>query len=229
MTVGVMQPYFFPYLGYYQLAYHCDTFVFYDDVNYIKRGYINRNNIITAGQKHLISLPVMKASQNKKINELRFQSDLAKTYKTIVHSYSKAPYFKKVLPLISRVFDSEERTVSIFTAKTITSVFNYLGIERRFIFSSELDYDRHQEAAEKLRSICRSLDSKKYCNSLGGRELYSKDDFSTNGIELSFLHPIIEPYFQNQREFISGLSMIDVLMWNSPEEIKSMLRNYKLV
>jgi hypothetical protein len=229
MIVGVMQPYLFPYLGYYQLVFHCDKFVFYDDVNYITRGYINRNNILSNGKASRFTLPVLKASQNSKINSLYFSNDVKKILSSIKHSYSKAPFFNDVFPIIEEVILSTNKNVASITSLSIISVFNYLEIEKDFVFSSKLSYFKSDSAAENLISICKEFESVSYCNSIGGQSLYSKENFLKEGIELSFIQMKPISYIQGKNEFVSHLSIIDVLMWNSKEEVINLLSKYKLV
>lgn len=229
MVVGVMQPYLFPYLGYYQLVFHCDKFVFYDDVNFIKGGYINRNNILSNGKKQLFTMPVEQASSFKKINDLSFQPNTKKIIKSIEQAYSKAPYFNEVMPLVSRVLNSNNRNVSSIASFSVIAIFEYLQLEKDFYFSSQLDYNREQAAANKLYAICDLFGADKYCNSLGGQKLYSKKCFLENGIDLSFISMGAINYQQCKNEFVEGLSMIDVLMWNSKKEVIKLLTEYRLV
>ncbi|KGJ90192.1 WbqC family protein [Thalassotalea sp. ND16A] len=228
MIVGVMQPYLFPYLGYYQLVHHCSHFVFYDDVNFIKGGYINRNNILSNGNKQLFTLPVVQASSFKKINSLDFQLNSKKIIKTIEQAYSKSPYFNDVMPLITNILNSSNRNVSSMASDSIVQVFEYLGVEKAFYHSSKLEYNREQSAADKLYAICDVFNANKYCNSLGGQTLYSKSDFLEKGIDLSFIKMNSINYSQGKNEFVDHLSMIDVLMWNSKEEIIELLGQYQI-
>jgi len=229
MIVGVMQPYLFPYLGYYQLAYHCDKFVFYDDVNFITRGYINRNNVLSQGKALRFTVPVIKASQNTRINELYFSSDVRKILATMKHSYQKAPYFSDVFPFIESVLLNSKRNVAEITSQSITKVFDYLDISKKFYMSSQLDYNRDMDAADKLISICEKLKSTNYCNSLGGQVLYSKKYFLNKGVELNFINMGAVTYSQGKHDFINHLSIIDVLMWNSKADVIKLLSKYNLV
>lgn len=229
MIVGVMQPYLFPYLGYYQLVNHCDKFVFYDDVNFIKGGYINRNNILANGNKQLFTVPVEQASSFKKINELSFNSNTKKIIRTIEQAYSKSPFVNDVMPIISNILNSNDRNVASMASESIVKIFEYLGLEKDFFHSSKLDYNRKQDAANKLYSICGLFDAKKYCNTLGGQSLYSKESFLKEGIELSFIEMEPISYNQGKNEFVGHLSMIDVLMWNSKDKVIEMLNEYKLI
>ena len=229
MSYAVMQPYLFPYLGYYQLVNSVNTFVFYDDVNFIKRGYINRNNILSNGKSLRFTIPVINASQNKLINELSFDKNVKKILKTIEQSYKKAPYFEHVFPLVESVLNNENRRVDHLCAKSISVVFDYLGINKDFYFSSELEYNRDLSAADKLIAMADVLKSSDYINSPGGKSLYNKEYFAKKEISLSFIEIEKYEYSQNTGEFIPHLSMIDVLMWNSKVQIIELLTKYRLV
>jgi hypothetical protein len=224
-----MQPYLFPYLGYYQLANAVDKFVFYDDVTFIKGGYINRNNILSCGKAQRFTIPVIGMSSNKLIGELEFDKNVRKILKSIEQSYRGAPYFGIVYPLIDAVLTCENRSVSHICAKSITEVFKYLGISREFLFSSDLVYDREISAAEKLISMSTILKETDYINSPGGKALYDKDDFTAKGVNLSFIEIKDYEYKQVNSDFVPHLSMIDVLMWNDIGSVNEMLTRFRLV
>ncbi|MCG7644901.1 WbqC family protein [Alteromonas sp. Cnat3-28] len=228
MILAVMQPYLFPYLGYYQLTKHCDKFVFYDDVNFIKGGYINRNNILANNKKQLFTIPVEKASSNSKIKDLHFVTNRKKIIKTIEQNYSKAPLFSEVMPILDNVFNSQETHVARLCMASVTSVFDYLGIELDCCLSSELDYNKHVNAAEKLYSMCDFFGAGTYCNMENGRALYSKNEFKRRNIDLQFLAMEEFSYPQGTHDFVSHLSIIDVLMWNSKKDILRLLDRYRI-
>lgn len=229
MSFAVMQPYLFPYLGYYQLVSAVDKFVFYDDVTFIKGGYINRNNILSNGKAQRFTIPVPGMSSNTLINQLNFDGNVKKILKTIAQSYKKAPYFEHVFPLIEVVLNDENRRVDHICAKSISVVFEYLDINKDFRFSSELEYNRDLPAADKLIAMARLLKSNDYINSPGGKSLYNKEYFAKKEISLSFIETEKYEYSQNTDEFIPHLSMIDVLMWNNKEQVVELLTKYKLV
>lgn len=225
-----MQPYLFPYIGYYQLAYFSDLFIFYDDVNYIKKGYINRNNIATKNGVFLFSLPIKNASQNKLINELYFTEETKKILLTIEMSYSKSKYFHDTYPLIESIFNNKNRNVSNMTSLSIIKVFEYLSLDFNYNFSSSIDYDRKNSAQEKIYDLCEINNSKQYINAIGGMELYDKEEFQKRNIELGFIKPSITNYPQvNSSTFIGNLSMIDILMNCSKDEIINQLNNFKII
>ncbi|WP_426578381.1 WbqC family protein [Xenorhabdus stockiae] len=227
MILAVMQPYLFPYIGYYQLAYHCDEFIFYDDVNYIKGGYINRNNILTKNGKQLFTIPVNQASSFKKINELEFSNNVKKVLVTIQQAYSKAPYFDAAYPIIEKILLSENRNVAKITSNSIIEIFNYLELPFKYEFSSNIDYDRGLDAKNKLFSFCKLYNAQKYTNTMGGKSLYNKDEFKNKNIELSFIETgnIIYTQF-NSDKFESNLSIIDLLMNVDKEKIIKLLGIY---
>jgi hypothetical protein len=229
MSFAVMQPYLFPYLGYYQLVNAVDRFVFYDDVTFIKGGYINRNNILSNGKVQRFTIPVPGMSPNRLINTLKFDKNVKKTLKSIEQSYKKAPYFKLIFPLIESVLNDKNRNVEHVCAKSISLVFEYLGLKKSFCFSSELQYNRDLCAADKLIAMAYVLKSSDYINSPGGKLLYDKEYFSFNRVKLSFIEVNDYAYSQGSTDFIPHLSMIDVLMWNEIEEVKLMFNKYELV
>jgi hypothetical protein len=216
MILGIMQPYFLPYLGYFQLMRAVDTFVYYDDVTYIKQGWINRNYISLDAKDYRFTLELSGVSSYKKINEIEVGRNRDKLYKTFVQAYSKSPYFNEVL--LSDIFHSEEENLFKYILQTHQVIFNYLNIYVNFLVSSEIDKNCLLKGKDKVLNICKNLDAATYINAIGGKELYSKDEFNKNGIKLLFLHP---------SEDLPKRSIIDVLMNYSKEEIKIMFANYK--
>lgn len=226
-TCAIMQPYLFPYIGYYQLVYAADCFVFYDDVTFMKQSYINRNSILVNKQALRFSVPVMGASSNTLIKDLHY-SPTDKLLKTIQQAYSKAPYFNDVMGLISSVLNHEQRNIAKLNGLSITKTLDYLGIEKKVVYSSEIDYERYSERDERLISLVNIHDCEHYINSPGGRSLYDKAYFASKGIKLSFIESEIIPYKQPTKDFIPYLSMIDILMNCSKKSILEMLTKYEL-
>ncbi|MBO0198048.1 MULTISPECIES: WbqC family protein [Vibrio] len=225
MKLALMQPYLFPYIGYYQLAYHSDFFLFYDDVTYIKGGYINRNNILTKNGKHLFTLPIHKASSFTLIKDLEYTDKTGKLLSTIRQNYSKAPFFDEVFPIIEKVICYKDRSVSKISALSIIEVFKYLGLDFKFDFTSNIDYERDKSAKEKIYNLCHIYNCNNYVNTLGGVSLYDKEEFKNEGISLNFIEFCADEYYQfnNKDSFISHLSIIDVMMNESKENIISMI------
>lgn len=231
MKSAIMQPYLFPYLGYYQLVYVSDVFVFYDDVTYIKGGYINRNYILSQGDKQRFTMPLNGASSNVLIKDIECQVNMRKLITLIEQSYSKAPYFEQIMPIINRVILSNERSLSVIASKSITEVFKYLGINKIFKFSSDIEYDQTENPSDKVISICFKNHCDEYINSIGGSKLYNKDEFENKGLSLSFIEKKTVTYTHKAagKVFIDNLSMIDVLMWNSKEDVIKLLNDYELL
>jgi hypothetical protein len=232
MKIAVMQPYFFPYIGYFQLINAVDNFVFYDDVNFIKGGWINRNRILIAKEPSYFSVPLLGASSFKKINEIDidFNEKMQnKLMKTISLNYSKAPYFHDVLPIIDSVISKSGQNLAQIAANSICTVANYLNIETIFNFSSELNFGHNStNRANRLVEIVNGFNGRTYINAQGGKALYNKAFFQSNGIELKFIKSHLAAYRQNTSEFIPGLSIIDVLMHNSKTEVLAMLNQFEL-
>lgn len=232
MKIGIMQPYFFPYIGYWQLINAVDKYVICDDVNYIKNGWINRNKILINKEPRLISLQIRKVSQNKLINEVELFGDINynnNLLKNIEIYYKKAPYFNDVFPLIERAIYQNERNIARYLEYVIRLVCNYLNIDTELIISSELDKNNDLRFQDRVIDICKILQADQYINAIGGLNLYSKEEFALENIQLYFLKTGEVSYQQFNNEFIPNLSIIDVMMFNSIEEITIMLTRYELV
>lgn len=235
MKIGIVQPYFIPYIGYFQLINAVNRFVFYDDVNYIKRGWINRNNIlVNQNQKNLITIPCENASQNKLINQISISLDektKSKILRTFELAYKKAPNFEYVFPLIQNILIFNEKNLAKFTANSIIEISNYIGITTEFIYSSE-NYSQTKDLgkADRLIEITKLENAEEYINPIGGTKLYSKEYFSKKNVKLHFLKSDEKlSYKQFNNDFIPYLSMIDVLMFNDLETINLLLQKYKLI
>ncbi len=229
MKLGIMQPYFLPYIGYWQLINAVDKYVIYDDVNFINKSWINRNSILLNGNKHQINLLLTEASQNKLINQVAIQDNQTKLIRTIELNYKKAPMFQQVFPLFLHIMEHSDKNLAKFIGNSIVEISKYLSIETEFIYSSTLDKDNTLRAQDKILNICKLLNANKYINAIGGADLYSKDDFNKVGIELSFLETKIEPYKQFKNEFVPYLSLLDVMMFNDVESINIMFNKYNLI
>lgn len=229
-----MQPYIFPYLGYYQLVHAVDTFVF-DDVNFIMKGWINRNRILQQNEPYKFTIPLVKASQNKLINEIeisdynRWKSGFLKI---IEHSYKKAPQFSSVYPWLTNFFgESDYTSINHLASSSISSIAELLNMNTNFLFSSDLDYKLQEELSgeDKILRICEILAADEYVNPKNGVELYDADKFAARNINLKFIYMDEVVYHQAQpASFTPALSIIDVLMFNSIDVVKNMLNRYTL-
>lgn len=232
MRLGIMQPYFLPYIGYWQLLNAVDKYVIYDDVNYIKGGWINRNRILINKEIKYFTVKLNGASPNKLINEIEVSNDKIykkKMLKTIEESYKKAPFFNIVFPIIKEIMENEEDNLAKYLKYSIEKICNYLEIKMELLLSSELEKDNSLRGKDKVISICKKMGATEYYNAIGGQELYSFEEFKNNGIELKFLKTEEIIYKQFTNEFIPNLSILDVMMFNSKEKVKEFLENYTLV
>jgi len=229
MNLAVMQPYLFPYIGYWQLIDAVDIFVIYDDVNFIKQGYINRNNILQKQKSHLFTLELIGASPNKKINDIKIGGNSNKLLRTIKQNYSKAPFYKDVSPVLEDILNNEEKKLSKFLGFSLVKIAKYLNIDTKFLYSSDIKNDKTFKAQDRLIEMSKILNATGYINSIGGIELYDKEVFSQNDINLSFLKTHEISYKQFNNEFIPNLSVVDILMFNSKDNIKNMLTQFELI
>lgn len=229
MKLAIMQPYFLPYIGYFQLIKAVNLFIIYDDVQFIKGGWINRNYILSNGNKLMFNLILNGASANKLINEISVQTDQNKLLKTIYHSYKKAPYFEFIYPLIENILDFEDKNLAKFIGNSIIHICNYLKINTEIIYSSSMEKNNELKGQEKIIHICKLLNADTYINAIGGQDLYDKESFKKACIDLKFIKNNSTPYTQFKNEFIPWLSILDVMMFNSVEEINKMLDNYELI
>jgi hypothetical protein len=224
-----MQPYFFPYLGYFQLIEAVDTFVIYDDVNFVNRGWINRNNILINGKGSQINVPLVGASQNKLIKEICLTTDLKwrnKLLRTIELNYKKAPHFEKVFKILQHTINHEAKSISEYNYISIKAVCRYLGINTMIIPSSEVYSNSELKGQNRILDICKKLNAQYYFNLIGGIELYNKSTFLSKEINLIFLQTEMCEYKQFRFDFIPFLSIIDVLMFNTVDEIRLMLQKW---
>lgn len=232
MKVGIMQPYFLPYIGYWQLLNAVDEYVIYDDVNYIKRGWINRNRLLVRGEAQYFRIELFKASQNRKINEISLlpgEKWRDKLCQTIEMAYHKAPHFSVVYPLMQEIVLHEESNLAQFLIHSIRVICGYLGIQTRLIVSSELPQDLTLKNEARILHICELLEANVYYNAIGGQSLYHADVFKEHGIELKFLQAECVSYPQFHNDFVAGLSIVDVMMFCSKEEIQDRLLQYVLI
>ena len=234
MKLGIMQPYVFPYIGYFQLISAVDKFVIYDDVNFIKQGWINRNRILSNNGPIFFTIPLNSAGSFVLIRDIHLSRDgyhawLTKFYKTLAQYYRKAPQYETVLPLIREILDNNPEYIAAVATRSIKLICSYLGINTEFTDTATVYKNSHLKAQERVIDICRQESATKYINSIGGIELYSRDCFQAEGIGLEFIKPGEITYCQYNQPFVPWLSIIDVLMFNTPKEIRLLLTNYDLV
>lgn len=230
-SIAILQPYVFPYIGYFQLVGAVDQFVFLDDVNFIKKGWINRNFIFSRQGPLLFTIPLKNASQNQTILESAvFQDGIwsKKLLKQLEQNYSKAPYFKDVFNLVEAVLSQRPISIAEMAIDSIKAVMAYLALPMNSMRSSQrFSNDLRGEA--RIIDICQSLEAGSYINPIGGIELYANRKFAEVGIELRFLKSRASTYLQFGSSSQQPYSMIDVLMFNSPSEVRAMMVEFELV
>lgn len=232
MTLTGMQPYFFPYIGYFQLMKASDIFMMGDDFNYIKEGWSNRNRILVHHQPAFIHLSLEKASPFKTYQEITIKKDPRKLRRlliTIEQSYSKAKEFNNAFGIVSEILACEETNLALYIFNSFRIICEYLEMDVRLILSSTYGIDSQTDRSDKVIALCNSVGATTFVNPIGGMALYSKDYFNKKGIELLFLKSRSVEYKQFGTGFIPWLSIIDVMMFNSKEEINDLLDQYDLI
>ncbi|WP_282015387.1 WbqC family protein [Marinifilum flexuosum] len=231
-SVAIIQPYVFPYLGYFQLLHAVENVVFYDDVNFIKRGWINRNQILVNGKEFMFTIPLRKASQNKLINEIELvekQLFIQKFRLQLKLAYAKAPYYHDVKEVIESVFVGDYSNIGDLAIVSILAVYRYLNMDLNWMKSSEEFCEtKGQEKADRLIHISKMLACDTYINPVGGKSLYHKDYFAKHGIDLSFIESGKINYKQFENDFVPYLSIIDVMMFNDKAAVIELLNNFKI-
>jgi hypothetical protein len=233
MKTAIMQPYFLPYIGYFQLINAVDTFIILDNVNLIKRGWINRNQILLNNKAYLFSIPLEKASQNKLINQTNIsfsEKEREGLLKTIQLAYKKAPMFNKIYSIIENIIYFDKIDLTKFVLNSLLKITDYLDIKARFLIASEIEIDNLLKSEDKIIELCKKVNATTYINLPGGKELYNKENFKKADINIKFIEPKSENiiYKQNNNTFVASLSFLDIMMFNEKEKIKYLLKQYSL-
>lgn len=232
MKLGIMQPYFLPYIGYFQLIAAVDTFVIYDNIKYTKKGWINRNRILVNGVDAIFTLPLKSDSDALDVlhRELAVSFDRIKLINQFKNAYSHAPYFTEIFSLLERIVLHEDVNLFHYIHHSILLICEYLGIKTKILVSSKVPIDHNLKGQNKVLALCKAIGAHTYINAIGGLELYSHDDFQAQGINLEFIKPQLIEYTQFQSAFVPWLSIVDVMMFNSPDRIFSeQLFSYELI
>lgn len=231
--VAIMQPYFLPYIGYWQLINSVDEFVVYDNIEYTKKGWFNRNRILEIDHDRLFTIPIKKDSDFLPVVDRQLsmdsQKENSKTLRIIQVNYKKAPYFDTVYPLIESCFQFESQNLFDYILNSINIICDYLDIKTKITISSSIKIDHSLKAEKKVIQICKAQNASTYINPIGGTELYSFDEFRDNHIDLNFIKAKSITYNQFRDPFVPWLSIIDVLMFNDRNSVKNMLEEYELI
>ena len=231
--IAIMQPYFFPYIGYFQLINSVDEFVIYDNIQYTKKGWINRNRILCNESDKLITLPLKKDSDFKDVFERKLSDtwidDRNKILNLIKASYRKAPFFNDVFEISQKCLLYDDQNLFNFIFNSIKIINEYLEIKTKMILSSSINIDHSLKSKNKVIAICKEMNATTYINAIGGVDLYDKDEFLENKIFLNFIKSNSLNYKQFDNEFIPWLSIIDVMMFNSKNRVIELVNSYSII
>ena len=231
--IAIMQPYFFPYIGYFQLINSVDEFVIYDNIQYTKKGWINRNRILCNESDKLITLPLKKDSDFKDVFERKLSDtwidDRNKILNLIKASYRKAPFFSETFEIVQKCLLYDDQNLFNFIFNSIKIINEYLEIKTKMILSSSLNIDHSLKSKHKVIAICKEMNATTYINAIGGVNLYDKDEFLENKIFLNFIKSNSLNYNQFDKEFIPWLSIIDVMMFNSKNKVMELVNSYSII
>jgi hypothetical protein len=232
MRTAIMQPYFLPYLGYFQLISAVDTFVIYDTIQYTKRGWINRNQMLRNGAATMFSIPLKKDSDYLNVVDRHISEafEPSKLCNQISGAYRKAPEFNTVMPLIESILLFRGSNLFEYIHNSIVACCDHLNLKTTLRISSDVEGGSSSlRNTDRVIDICKRTNAAGYVNPPGGRDLYSSDVFQAQGIELQFLQPRLTAYPQFGDPFVPSLSILDVMMFNSREKIsKELIPEYNL-
>lgn len=230
--LAIMQPYFLPYIGYFQLMAKVDKFVIFDDVNFINRGWINRNRFLLNGAAHTFTVPLRGASQNKLICEIELADEQKwrqKLLRTLYQSYCKAPCYKNVSNLLERMIDFPTILLDEFLLNSLQELAKYLTLDVDIVATSRVYKNRQLKGQDRILDICRLENASDYVNPIGGTDLYDKSEFANHDIKLHFVQSAPVRYNQNTPEHVPWLSIVDVLMFNKATDVRRLLTQATLV
>jgi len=233
MKIAIMQPYFFPYIGYFQLVNVVDKFVFYDDVNFIKQGWIARNRLFLDNEVKFFSIPLKDLSSFRKINEtcidqVKFNKWKEKFYKSLYQNYHKAPFFDNIFPIVQQVLENKKEYISDIAKDSIVKICSLLKIKTSFVQSSSIYNNNELKGEQRVIDICVQEKANEYFNLSGGKSLYDKNSFRLKNISLNFIENKEDNYTRFNQPFQINLSIIDLLMFTDLSQPNQILNNFKL-
>ena len=229
-SVAIMQPYFLPYIGYFQLIAAVDLFIVYDNIKYTKKGWINRNRLLLNDKDVMFSLPLMKDSDSLNVCERELAADFNrnKLLHQFKNAYRHAPYFAQTFPLIEQVVAYDQSNLFDFLHHSIVKVCEHLGITTKIEISSSINIDHALKNQDKVLALCEAVSASVYVNAIGGIDLYSKETFHDKGLALKYIQSKSFEYPQFGQAFVPWLSIVDVIMFNSIEEVQWQLTRFEL-
>ena len=226
-----MQPYFLPYLGYFQLISAVDKFIIYDNIKYTKKGWINRNRWLVRGSDVLFTLPLRNGSDALQVNEREISNDFnrIKFLNQLTENYRRAPHFDETYSLMEKLLPFEDRNLFRVIYNSALLICRHLHLTTELIISSSIDTVHDLKGRDRVIALCKAVDSKIYINPTGGTALYSPHDFHVNGLILKFIRSRDLLYKQFENHHIPNLSIVDVLMFNPVWRVKELLNEYDLI
>lgn len=227
-----MQPYFFPYIGYFQLIAAVDQFIVYDNIKYTKKGWINRNRMLQNGTDVMFSLPLKSDADSLDVclRELASDFNCDKLLNQFKGAYRRAPYFEQTFPLLEQIVRHEDTNLFRYLHHSLVKTCEHLDIKTRITVSSELDIDHGLKSQDKVLALCNAVGADTYVNAIGGMELYAKEAFLKQGVALQFIKSGPYEYAQLGGAFVPWLSIIDVMMFNPMDAVKAcIMSNYELI
>jgi hypothetical protein len=232
VKLAIMQPYLFPYIGYFQLMHAVDRFVVADDLTFIKQGWINRNRLLVNGSPAYFTVPLKRHPADALIREVEIDEGSGRwrttMLKTIGNFYRRAPSFEAVYPIVERVIGGPFTRIADMARASLREVCGYLGVEVAIVDSSSAYGNAHLKGQDRVIDTCRAERASDYVNAIGGRALYSPDAFLAHGIRLHFIDTTPIEYPQFGGPFVPSLSVIDVLMFNTASGARELLTRYEL-
>jgi WbqC-like protein len=232
MKLAIMQPYFLPYPGYFQLIAAVDVFVVYDNIKYVKSGWINRNRLCRNGEAATFSLPLKHASDSLDVRERELAAafDPQKLLNQFRGAYGQAPQFARVFAWLEQVIRHGERNLFRYLEHSIRAACDLLAVGTEIRTSSDIAIDHTLKKQDKVLALCRAAGARTYVNAIGGTDLYDKEEFRRQGIELQFLRSKPFEYPQLEPAFVPSLSIVDALMFNSLEIVRARVADhYELI
>lgn len=236
MKAGIMQPYFIPYLGYFSLIKNVELFILFDTPQFINHGWIERNRILkpNSGWQY-ISIPLVKHSRDTRIQDIKINNNIdwrKKIFNQLEHYKKRAPFYNETIKILEKAFDIDTDSITELNKHSLKVICDYIGIELNIEVFSEMNLKIEEVKArdEWALNICKALgDIEEYWNSEGGVDFFDKNKYEKTGIKIKFLKINLPRYKQRRDDFEYGLSIVDAMMFNTPNEINKMLDNYKLI
>lgn len=222
-----MQPYFLPYIGYFQLINAVDAFVVYDNIKYTKKGWINRNRFLRNGEAVSFAVPLKKDSDFLDVRDRVIAPDYQpkKLANQFAEAYRKAPFFQETFSLLEEVLNEPNANLFGYIFNSLRRLCAYLNIQTELRISSGLPLDHSLMGEARVIDICRHLRAETYINAIGGVELYQASNFSAQGIQLRFHQSTAQNYPQFDATFVPWLSIVDVLMFNGKDRTSDIIQN----